>query len=145
MPASRPLAERLWEKVVRDGDCWPFVGARDPKGYGRISVRNKALLTQRVAWELANGPIPEGMHVLHRCDNPPCVNPAHLFLGSNHDNMQDKVRKGRARGPLHRAQVIEARRLAASGMPTEELANKYAVSPLSMAKVIRRETWNWVP
>jgi hypothetical protein len=97
--ASRPLAERFWEKVDRsvlDG-CWPFLGARDPDGYGRVMVgRDRRDKANRVAYMLTSGPIPDGLQVLHRCDNPPCCNPAHLFAGTPLDNMRDMIAKGRA-------------------------------------------------
>jgi hypothetical protein len=93
--------ERFWAKVdIRgDGECWEWRGARDRKGYGRVWLPQRMVLAHRAAWELARAAIPEGMHILHHCDHPPCCNPAHLFLGSNADNVADKVRKQRqARG-----------------------------------------------
>ncbi len=92
--------ERLWEKVDRSGDCWIWKGAISNKGYGSFRFNNKTELAHRVAWILVNGPIPDGVGdhgtcVLHSCDNPRCVNPAHLFLGTQVDNINDMVRKGR--------------------------------------------------
>jgi hypothetical protein len=74
--------------------CHVWTGSKYGRGYGNLQIA-----THRLAWELANGPIPEGLSILHRCDNPACCNPDHLFLGTQADNMADKVRKGRARGP----------------------------------------------
>jgi len=68
---------------------------RTPTGYAMLGRKGRKLYAHRVAWEEANGPIPEGMCVLHRCDNPPCVNPEHLFLGTHRDNTQDMLAKGR--------------------------------------------------
>jgi hypothetical protein len=93
--------DRFWSKVATAGpdDCWPWTAATTPKGYGRWTYReggkNCHTTAHRKAWELANGPIPAGFQVLHRCDNPPCCNPAHLWLGTHRDNMADKVAKGR--------------------------------------------------
>ncbi len=93
-----PLADRFWIKVVRSGDdeCWGWSGTTN-KGYGRINVGGNMVLAHRVAWELTSGLIPPGMCVLHSCDNPPCVNPNHLFLGTHADNMRDMRAKGRHR------------------------------------------------
>lgn len=89
-------ADRFWEKVDRSADgCWPFRGAIDQRGYGRFSVRNVSVPAHRVAWELSNGPIRSGLHVLHSCDNPPCCNPSHLRLGTNAENHTEKIAKGR--------------------------------------------------
>ena len=96
---SKP-AGRFWEGVDIQGfdDCWEWVGARYPQGYGRIhrwGTDNRNSYTHRVAWELVNGTIPDGMCVCHHCDNPPCCNPRHLFLGTQNDNIQDSIKKGR--------------------------------------------------
>lgn len=99
-----PLAERLWSRVQRGGmaECWPWIGPRDRYGYGFISIGERRMdRTHRVAWRLSYGPILDGLFVCHRCDNPPCCNPAHLFLGTNADNVADMVAKDRqARGPV---------------------------------------------
>lgn len=101
-PAPVPVAERFWNKVdIREPDeCWEWQGYRLLHRYGRVSVENRKIAyTHRVAWELTHGPVPGGMHVLHLCDNPPCVNPAHLFLGTLSDNTQDMLSKKRHCGP----------------------------------------------
>lgn len=91
------LPERFWSKVEKAEGCWLWTAYRDDDGYGSIRVGRKAELAHRVAWWLTNGPIPPGLHVLHRCDRPECVNPDHLFLGTQLDNVVDMYRKGRAR------------------------------------------------
>ena len=96
-----PLGKRLWRRLEPEGGCLVWVGARDPKGYGRIGLEGKrrVALTHRVAWELVNGPVPDGLNVLHHCDNPPCCWLPHLFLGTLVDNNRDMREKGRhARG-----------------------------------------------
>lgn len=87
----------FWNRVAigSDSDCWLWLGDLSEWGYGVFSVNHVGRGAHRVAYEYANGPIPEGMKVCHRCDVPPCVNPAHLFLGTHQDNMDDKVSKGR--------------------------------------------------
>lgn len=88
---------RFWAKVLigKDDDCWIWRGARLPRGYGHITWRMKTESAHRVAWRIAFGDIPGDLHVLHRCDNPSCVNPNHLWLGTASDNIKDGVRKGR--------------------------------------------------
>lgn len=97
------LAAWFWQKVTRsEHECWPWSGATHNKGYGNIGIDGRTTTTHRLAYTLAVGPIPPGMQVLHRCDNPPCCNPAHLFIGTHLDNMRDKIQKGRqARGERH--------------------------------------------
>lgn len=101
----KALAERFWEKVRRVGpsSCWEWTAHCDRRGYGEIgSSGNRGkphLRAHRVSWEIHNGPIPDGLFVLHRCDNRKCVNPHHLFLGTAKDNTQDMLAKGRGVEP----------------------------------------------
>jgi hypothetical protein len=89
------LAERFWARVEKSGECWLWTGARLQKGYGSIRIANRAFSTHRVAMALNGAIPPDDMAVLHRCDNPPCVRPEHLFLGTQADNMADMIKKGR--------------------------------------------------
>jgi len=93
--------DRFWSKVqkgLNNNECWEWQANRDNNGYGRFGHRYKLLSAHRVAWEIENGPIPKDLCVLHRCDNPSCVNISHLFLGTHKDNMKDRDQKGRSRG-----------------------------------------------
>lgn len=91
------MIHRFWERVDMSGDCWLWTGTLGRKGYGRVpNYPMSPWAAHRVAYMLAVGPIPGDLLVLHRCDNPPCVRPDHLFLGTNADNMRDMRAKGRA-------------------------------------------------
>ena len=101
-----PLVERFWAKVDRSGPgpehrpelgpCWQWTASRTRAGYGKFSIRRGCFEeSHRVSWRLHSGPIPDGLWVLHHCDNPPCVRPSHLFLGTNADNVADMLAKGR--------------------------------------------------
>lgn len=94
---ARPIAERFWEKVDKSGDCWIWLAARHGSGYGNFMVKKGVLEgAHRVSFRLTFGAIPDGLQVLHRCDNRVCVRPDHLFAGTQHDNMHDMISKGRA-------------------------------------------------
>lgn len=91
------IPEHFWEKVNKTETCWVFIGCCDKHGYGRYRNKNVNYKAHRFVWIRIRGPIKEKLQVLHKCDNPPCVNPDHLFLGTQRDNMLDCVAKGRHR------------------------------------------------
>lgn len=153
---TRPLTERFWEKVdVRGPDeCWPWKANRNEHGYGLIYVRGrgKNVRAARVALVLAGRPIPDELDALHRCDNPPCVNQAHLFAGTQLENVQDMVAKGRLRLPMLRGEdhgnakltraIVEAiRARSAEGVSQLRLAAENGVSPTLIGKVLKLEVW----
>lgn len=139
MPAYRPIKERFHEKyeVVASG-CWEWKATKVTGGYGMIGggPGSQNLLAHRVSYELAKGEIPDGMLVCHRCDNPSCVNPEHLFLADHSENMKDMERKGRAR-LLSRESVEEVRLMLQSGYSQAYVARHFGVN----RETIRRAIW----
>lgn len=94
------LEERFWTKVIKADNCWKWIGSKYPNGYGYIYYNKNHIGSHRVSWEIHNGIIPDKMCVLHKCDNPNCINPKHLFLGTMSDNTKDMVSKHRGRWDL---------------------------------------------
>lgn len=147
--------QRFWSKVAitaNPGLCWEWVGTRKETGYGIIGIGNKTLRSHRVAYELTHGEIPDGLKVLHECDNPPCCNPAHLFLGTQIDNNKDMCEKkrqseGETQGhhKLTVEKVLSIRlRYAAGGISQRQLAIEMDVVPTTIRDVLRRKTWKSV-
>lgn len=141
--------DRLFAKVQKTDGCWNWVARKSPQGYGRISVGNVNKLAHRVAYELMVGHIGE-MHVLHSCDNPSCVNPSHLWLGTNADNIADKVRKNRTpdfsgeknpKNKLSAKDVLDIRRMTAEGMKQRVVAEKYGITPVHVANIATKKAW----
>lgn len=153
MPPSRPIEERFWEKVDKRGglDCWLWKAGRHEQGYGQIKVKGKTLLAHRVAYQLRYGELPEGHCVLHDCDNPPCCNPAHLFSGTQNDNVQDKTKKERqacreshGMAKLTEKEVAEIRRDYVFGSRIHggpALGRKYGVSAAQICYIVKGESW----
>lgn len=115
--------------------CWEWTGSRERRGHGKTQIAGKDVRVHRAVYEALVGPIPEGMLVCHHCDNPPCFNPAHLFLGTPLDNSQDRVKKGRTTRRLDSEQVAYVRENYVPGVSRwsrgnkMELAEKFGVSP----------------
>lgn len=143
----------FWSHVEKmDGGCWNWTGSKC-RGYGEFSTSAQGhARAHRVSYELAHGPIPKGMHCLHRCDNAACVNPEHLFLGTNVENMADMVSKGRspkgaANGvaTLTDEKVLQIRALRRSGKSSRELAVAFGVKPEHIRRIVRRGSWTHLP
>lgn len=120
------LEERFWRKVDKGEECWLWTGNKRPNGYGAIQEGGKGTRTlsaHRLSFEMHSGPIPDGMVVMHTCDNPTCVNPAHLELGTYQDNMDDMWAKGRGRPAINRGESSGKAKL------TEELVRYIRANP----------------
>lgn len=159
---SESLKARFHKYTQTGDDCWIWIGLKDTKGYGRMSIskNNKAVpvFAHRVSWSIHNdSTIPSGMCVCHSCDNPSCVNPDHLFLGTIKDNVQDCINKGRKTHPPHPAGVdhpeakftedqvreIRKRYVRRSGPPTNlvSIAADYGVVYTAIQKIVTGETY----
>lgn len=147
------LEERFQSRVDVRGpeECWPWTGPCVQAGYGVLWRDGNNYGAHRVAWELANGPIPKGLFICHHCDNPPCCNPAHLFLGTQAENDADRTMKGRssrgARHPdskLNENAVRVIRRRFAAGEHAHDLAAEFGVSKTTLWQAATRKTWRHV-
>lgn len=143
LPTLRDRFERHFERRGPT-ECWPWLGGKSWQGYGRCKVKGAMRMATHVAWMLEHGTWPGKHQVLHVCDHPTCVNPAHLFLGSNDDNMRDKTLKGRAAKKLTPTVVQAMRRAYRAGAKQRFLAAKYGVNQGTVSRVLSRETWRHV-
>lgn len=167
----RPTSEeRFWNRVPArgPGQCWEWMGRRFPFGYGQFSIGRKTVLPHRYSWSLVNGEIPAGLVVMHSCDNPACVNPEHLCLGTQKENREECARKGRtatgdrngrrlhperaflAQGEknghakLTAAQVVEIRKRYAEGCPLGELSRENGVGKPAICGIGKGRTWRHI-
>lgn len=148
---------RFWAKVKILGpeDCWEWKASLNGCGYGHVGINGKMFISHRVAWELTYGPIPKGLCICHKCDNPPCINPNHLFIGTQQDNVTDMESKGRAvrsngekngKAKLTKDQVIEIRRLYAieSHMSLSAIGRAFGVTPSAIYNIVNRKFWKHI-
>ena len=142
--------DKFWIDVDKSGSCWVWRGKRFPNGYGCYRDSVHSYLAHRISYEFVNGPIPDGMLVCHKCDNPSCVNPDHMFLGTHSDNAQDALRKGRlnpARGEksgnskLTQVDIDIIRQMARIGKPQKVIAGFFPVSPKQISVIVNSIQW----
>ena len=152
------LSERVDHYTDKSGDCWMWKGGTFGNGYGYLKVKGTSCLAHRVSYELHKGEIPEGMVVRHTCDVPLCINPSHLLLGTQSDNMRDKVLRGRtSTRPVHvylgeshpsakltESDVREIRVKHASGETQTALGHEYGVSSRQIGYIVHRKKWKHV-
>lgn len=145
----REMSERITDECVE----WPYTKGGQ-MGYGQVWIAGKKEYVHRHSYLLRIGPISNGLHVLHRCDNPKCFNPKHLFLGTERDNRRDQYQKNRGmlgeKNPAHRLtteQVLQIRREYIKGkLGYGEIATakKFGVTAIAIRKIIRKQTWGWL-
>src|SRR5579859_1865874 len=144
---TTPIGERFWRYAERRPGCWGWSGSLNSHGYGQLATSGHGhpMGAHRVSWEIHFGPIPPGMFVCHRCDNPPCTNPEHLFLATNAENTADKVAKGRqprgermAQAKLTDEQVARIRERWANGQVKQQkdLCAEFGVSPAAISMIL---------
>lgn len=144
-----PLEQRFWANVEKSETCWLWTASLNSTGYGRININGVIRLAHRVSYELSFGPIPNGKHILHKCDTPRCVRPEHLFAGTHKENMLDMHVKGRACIGEDRSQskltwmsVDRIRSLYATGTWTQrELAKVFNISQPLLCQVVNKRIW----
>lgn len=157
------VEQRLWAHIDKSGGpdaCWPWTAYRNSLGYGTLKVpkggKNTTAKAHRLALLYGTGIDAGALCVCHRCDNPPCCNPAHLFVGTHADNVQDKVAKGRAKGSdksgtknaaakLTEADVLDIRRRSREGATRSALAREYGLAPTSISNIVLGWTWAHLP
>lgn len=142
-----PLEPRFWRYVNRGSDsvCWQWTGGHNADGYGRFIIDGKVLNAHRVSWMITHGDIPPGYEVCHSCDNPPCVNPAHLYLGTHQQNMLDMSNKGRSRQTkLTPEQIRIIRTLRASGYSLKSISSRFSISDGLVSMIAHRVIWRGI-
>lgn len=147
---KRPPVPRFWAKVRKSEGCWEWQGFLN-KGYGHITVNGKPMAVHRYSYILSCGVIPDGLFVLHKCDNRACVRPDHLFLGTHQENMEDMATKGRAARPagekhprakLTAHQIGEIRDLHAAGQHDfKQIASMFGICLEHVRKIVKHQSW----
>lgn len=134
----------FWTKALATGDCWEWQARRDKDGYGYFAFRGSMRRAPVVAWFMAYGEWPKGT-ILHKCDNPPCIRPSHLSVGTMKENIREMLRKGRStRAKLKPAQVMEIRSRRSAGELVGALALEYGVGRGAITNILSGRTWQAV-
>jgi len=142
--------QRFWSFVKRTPNCWEWIGCKNKKGYGWFYINGRPHTAQRISWIIHFGTITEPLCICHKCDNPGCVNPHHLFEGTNQENTADRHAKGRSKGPqgtkhamakLSDADIVSIRR---SSLPSRTLGALYHVSKTQILRIKKGISWKHV-
>ena len=147
---SPPVVERFWAKVVKSGACWEWTASKALKGYGQfVPIEGDRWLSHRFSWLISCGAFRPSLCVCHHCDNPGCVNPSHLFLGTRADNNRDMRMKGRAvvpglSGESHGSAKLslgDVRNIRLDSRPSLDIAREYGVHYNTIRNIIRGDRW----
>lgn len=153
-----PIENKLWDKIKigKDNECWECTANPDRHGYGRIADKGKKIFAHRIAYKLYYGILPDDKDVLHKCDNPPCCNPKHLFLGTHKDNMRECAERGRSKNPVFHYEdhplakldweKVKDIRSNYRGLSGEQkyYSNKYGVTTAAIRNVLTEKTWKQI-
>lgn len=164
-PVAKDIHKAFWRHIIYadPNECWLWQGSISPKGYGRAHLQGREIPAHRLSWEIHHGLIPDNLWVLHKCDNPPCCNPRHLFLGTAKDNTQDMIAKGRRKGEYknntrrpyvegelnHSAKVTEQivyslRQRFQQKEKIRDLANEFGVRYQLVWNIVHYKTWKHI-
>ncbi len=153
MEIARKDIDRFWSKVAKTDNCWIWLGGKFTTGYGLFKLKGKNRYAHRIAWEITNGS-PEDAFLCHKCDNRMCVNPGHIFLGTQADNVKDCINKGRRRytngskhgmAKLNEYHIRDIRLRYETGEITQlELATEYCVSFQHISDIINKKKWRFL-
>lgn len=151
-----PLGEKFWSRVRKGIGCWIWGGSKNSMGYGLFHIRRGySVYAHRAVWAMARGPIPTGMCVLHKCDNPPCVRLSHLWIGSQSENVQDMHKKGRntirgLKGEMHPSakmtgdDVRKVRGMRGLGFSLKDIARQFSISTTQAHDIARGKSWGHI-
>jgi hypothetical protein len=143
---------RFWRdvRISTDDQCWEWAGSRTANGYGRFWILRRGHAAHRIAYAIANGPAPSNLMVCHHCDNPACVNPSHLFLGTAADNVHDMLRKGRrprlfgsasSNAKVHERDVESIHDLRLAGWTQSAIASRFGLSQPTVSEILSGKKW----
>lgn len=139
MPEETTIERVFKNVVISENGCWEWTGRTNSAGYSQVKIHGETHSGHRLVWEILNGEITGGLYVLHRCDNRKCVNPHHLFLGTNDDNMRDGAIKNRFVHKLSLIEIAEVRRLSIEGFTQVDISRMFNISQGHISKILNKK------